>query len=53
MTGGGVYDRVSADYAVNDQIHALIGYDFFRADKGMFVYYKNNSEVWIKLKYSF
>ncbi len=53
VTGGGVYDRVSADYAVNDQIHALIGYDYFRADKGMFVYYKNNSEVWIKLKYSF
>ncbi|MCR4853290.1 MAG: hypothetical protein K5893_06855 [Prevotella sp.] len=53
VTNGGVYNRLSADYALNDQLHALIGYDFFHADKGMFTVYDENSEVWMKLKYSF
>ena len=29
------------------------GYDYFHADSGMFAVYKNNSELWVKLKYSF
>lgn len=41
------------DWAATDQIHALLGYDFFHAEGGMFVRYARNSEVWIKLKYSF
>ena len=43
----------SADYALNDQLHAIVGYDLFHADSGTFAIYKNNSELFIKLKYSF
>lgn len=53
VENGGVYNRLSADYALNDQLHTLIGYDFFHADKGTFSVYDKNSEVWLKLKYSF
>lgn len=53
VTNGGIYNRLSADYALNDQLHATLGYDFFHADKGMFTVYNKNSEVFVKLKYSF
>jgi hypothetical protein len=53
VTNGGVYNRLSADYALNDQLHAIIGYDYFHADRGMFTVYNKNSEVFLKLKYSF
>lgn len=53
VANGGVYNRLSADYALTDQIHTLVGYDFFHADKGQFAMYDRNSEVWIKLKYNF
>lgn len=53
VTNGGVYNRLSADYAINDQLHATIGYDYFYADRGMFTIYKKNSELFFKLKYSF
>ncbi len=53
VANGGVYNRLSADYGLTDQIHVFVGYDFFRADKGQFAMYDRNSEVWIKLKYSF
>lgn len=53
VSNGGVYNRLSADYAFTDQIHALVGYDLFHADAGMFAMYGRNSEVWIKLKYNF
>jgi hypothetical protein len=53
VTNGGVYNRLSADYALNDQLHAIIGYDFFHADRGMFTIYNKNSEVFLKFKYSF
>ncbi|PID68975.1 MAG: hypothetical protein CR968_00400 [Flavobacteriia bacterium] len=49
----GFFSRFSADYALSDQIHVLGGYDHFEGDQGMFGFYKNNSEVWIKAKYSF
>ncbi|MBQ2090613.1 MAG: hypothetical protein II466_03295 [Bacteroidales bacterium] len=35
------------------QLHAIIGYDLFHGDKGMFAVYRHNSEYWVKLKYSF
>jgi len=53
LTDGGIYNRLSADYAVNDQMHLLLGYDLFHADKGMFQMYDRNSEYWLKLKYNF
>jgi hypothetical protein len=53
LTDGGIYNRFSADYALNDQIHLMLGYDLFHADKGMFQMYAHNSEYWLKLKYNF
>ena len=53
VTNGGVYNRLSADYALNDQLHAIIGYDLFQADRGTFAVYDRNSELFVKLKYSF
>ena len=53
VTNGGVFNRLSADYALNDQMHAILGYDYFHADSGLFVVYKKNSELFVKLKYSF
>jgi len=53
LTDGGIYNRLTADYAVNDQMHVLLGYDLFHADDGMFRMYSDNSEWWFKLKYSF
>ncbi|WP_081773385.1 hypothetical protein [Prevotella sp. P6B4] len=48
-----LFNRLSADYALNDQLHAIVGYDLFHADRGMFATYDNNSELWFKLKYNF
>lgn len=53
VSNGGVFNRFSASYALNDQIELTTGYDFFHADKGKFAMYKQNSEVWLKAKYSF
>lgn len=53
VTNGGIYNRLSADYALNDQLHATLGYDYFQADRGSFTVYDNNSEIFLKLKYSF
>lgn len=53
LTDKGFFNRTSADYSLSDQIHILAGYDWFHGDKGMFAYYKNNSEYWVKAKFSF
>lgn len=53
VSNGGVFNRFSASYALNDQIEFTAGYDFFHADKGKFAMYRQNSEVWLKAKYSF
>ena len=53
VTNGGIFNRLSTTYALNDQTAIAIGYDYFHADKGMFKMYGKNSEAWFKLKYSF
>ena len=53
VTCGGIYNRLSADYSVTDQLHCIVGYDLFGADKGMFAMYADNSEVWLRVKYNF
>ena len=53
VSNGGIYNRLSTDYAINDQLHATLGYDYFHADRGSFTVYDNNSEIFLKLKYSF
>ncbi len=49
----GIFNRFSADWTVTDQVHVILGYDLFYAEAGMFLTYAHNSEVWMKLKYSF
>lgn len=49
----GWFSRFFADYALNDNIHLLAGFDWFGGKSGIFGTYKDNSEVWIKAKYSF
>ena len=49
----GWFSRFTADYALNDHIHLLAGYDWFGGSEGMFGPYKHNSEVWAKAKYCF
>ncbi len=53
ISNEGFFDRTSVDYALSDQIHIMLGYDWFYGDAGMFGLYKDNSEVWFKAKYSF
>ncbi len=48
-----LFTRFSADYSLTDQIHLMAGYDWFQGDKGMFKYYQDNSEYWVKAKFSF
>ncbi len=49
----GSFTRFSADYSFTDQIHLMAGYDWFNGDEGMFSYYQDNSEYWVKAKFCF
>ncbi|MDN4754203.1 hypothetical protein QYZ87_06640 [Porphyromonadaceae bacterium W3.11] len=53
VTNRGIFNRLSASYALNDQVELTAGYDYFNAKKGKFAMYANNSESWVKVKYSF
>lgn len=46
-------DRFSIDYALTDPFHFLAGVDYMFGDSGYFGQFKNNSQIWIKAKYSF
>lgn len=47
-------NRISAEYALTDEFHISGGADIFSGDKdGRFGAYKDNTQVWIKAKYSF
>lgn len=47
------FNRSSIDYSLSDEIKIYLGYDWFHGDSGMFGYYKDNSEIWMKGKFSF
>ena len=53
VANGGIFNRLSAAYSLNDQIELTAGYDYFHAHKGTFAMYSKNSEAWVKMKYSF
>lgn len=53
LTNSGFFVRTGADYSLTDQIHLLVGYDWFHGSKGMFGMYGGNSEVWVKGRFSF
>ena len=48
-----LFDRTSMDYALTDEVHLLAGIDVFVGDEGIFGQYEDNSEGWMKAKYSF
>jgi hypothetical protein len=50
---GSFFSRTSADYALSDNIHVSTGVDWFHGDSGTFGLYQDNSQVWVKAKYSF
>lgn len=50
---GAFFIRFNADYNLTDEISLTAGYDWFRADAGMFAMYKDNSEIFVKAKFSF
>jgi hypothetical protein len=50
---GSFFNRTSADYALSDNIHVSLGFDWFQGDGGLFGQYNENSQVWVKAKYSF
>ncbi|MCR5037379.1 MAG: hypothetical protein K6A73_08680 [Bacteroidales bacterium] len=43
----GLFNRFGVDWAATYQIHAIVGFDYFYAEDGMFKAYKDNSEIWI------
>jgi hypothetical protein len=53
MGKSGLFNRSSIDYALTDQMHFLSGIDIFHGDSGLFGQFRDNSEIWIKAKYSF
>ncbi len=53
LTYDGLFSRSSGEYALSDQIHLRLGYDLFHGDDGMFGLYRNNSEIWTKIRYGF
>jgi hypothetical protein len=48
-----LFNRSSADYSLTDGLHLEAGIDLFLGDEGVFGQYKDNTEVWVKAKYSF
>jgi len=49
----GLFNRFSVEYALTDALHLTAGVDLFLGSGGMFGVYKDNTEVFIKARYSF
>ena len=46
-------ERFSIEYALTDEFHISAGVDLYFGDQGTFGQYKDNSQAWIRAKYSF
>ncbi len=55
LNNSSLFNRLALDYALTDQIHLFFGADYFGKGngKGMFARFKDNSEIWLKARYSF
>lgn len=53
LTTLGFFNRTGLDYSLSNQIHLCLGVDLFGGEGGMFGTYTDNSEIWMKVKYSF
>jgi hypothetical protein len=46
--------RAKADYEISDGLHVILGADVFGGTRaGSYGQYQNNSQIWLKTKYSF
>jgi len=48
-----LFNRSSVDVALTDELHLIGGVDVFLGDSGTFGQFQDNSELWVKAKYSF
>ncbi len=48
-----IYDQIAMDYALTDELHLFCGMDIFAGNDGYFGKFKNNSQIWFKVKYGF
>jgi hypothetical protein len=53
LNEGDFFNRTSADYSLSDNIHVMAGFDWFHGNAGLFGQYNDNSQVWVKAKFSF
>ncbi|VVS94534.1 DUF1302 family protein [Desulfoluna spongiiphila] len=49
-----LFNRFEADYEIKDGFHAMAGADLFAGTRsGIYGRYKDNTQIWVKAKYSF
>jgi hypothetical protein len=48
-----LFNRFMVDYSLTDGLHLILGFDQFLGNSGNFGRYKDNSEFFFKVKYSF
>ncbi len=53
MDAGEIFDRFKIAYDFNDALTLSAGLDIFSGDDGAFGRYEENSQLWLKVKYSF
>lgn len=54
LNDGDFYNRIKAEYELRDGLFASVGLDVFCGGRdGQFGVYKDNSQAWCKIKYSF
>ncbi len=50
---GEIFDRFKISYDFNDNIALFAGIDVFSGDDGPFGQYEENTQMWVKIKYSY
>lgn len=50
---GEFYNRSKAEYEISDGLHFSVGLDYFEGGDRQYGMYKDNSQMWCKLRYSF
>jgi len=54
LNDGDLFNRFEADFEIMDGFHAMAGADLFAGTRsGIYGRYKDNTQVWVKAKYSF
>ncbi len=53
LDAGEVFDRFKITYDLSDTVALFAGVDIFAGDDGAFGRYEENTQVWVKVKYSF